>query len=270
MLNNIYIWRLCWPSLKDLDLLPSEKLHNGTWGMARSAMLLKNLTPLVVGNVLGGKNLLIFGTINVTIHLTDLPGTPVLDVTSNHNLSTCKFDCLLGELWVQTGPWGSSTILAVLGMELNKAQKNQFFATFLLSKLPSGCGPLHTQHGFFAVSWLALVSGQQYDRGDHCEQESDVQFLTKQASLASTPPGAVRWLTWAWLLTVGPASCRLEQLSCAVCPTCVCHGHRQSLGSACESSCLFLPYSQWPRIWSWPLRQDFCPVKTDLLIIINL
>ena len=22
MLNNIHIWRLCWPSLKDLDLLP--------------------------------------------------------------------------------------------------------------------------------------------------------------------------------------------------------------------------------------------------------
>ena len=47
--------------------------------MARSSILLKNLTPLVVGNVLGGKNLLIFGIINVTIHLTDLPGTSVLD-----------------------------------------------------------------------------------------------------------------------------------------------------------------------------------------------
>ena len=46
--------------------------------MARSSILLKNLTPLVVGNVLGGKNLLIFGTINVTIHLTDLPGSSVL------------------------------------------------------------------------------------------------------------------------------------------------------------------------------------------------
>ena len=66
-----------------------------------------------------GKNLLIFGTINVTIHLTDLPGTSVLDVTLNHNLSTSKFDCLLSEPWVQTGPWGSSTKLAALGMELN-------------------------------------------------------------------------------------------------------------------------------------------------------
>ena len=75
--------------------------------MARSSILLKNLTPLVVGNVLGGKNLLIFGPINATIHLTDLPGTSVLDVTPN------QFDCLLGVLWVQT------TILAVLGMELN-------------------------------------------------------------------------------------------------------------------------------------------------------
>ena len=72
--------------------------------MARSSILLKNLTHLVVENVLGGKRLLIFGTINVTIHLTDLPGTSVLDVTPNHNLSTSKFDCLLGELWVQTGP----------------------------------------------------------------------------------------------------------------------------------------------------------------------
>ena len=96
MFNNIHIWRLCWPS-KDLDLVPPEKLHCGTWGMARSSILLKNLTPLVVGNVLGGKNLLIFGTINVTIHLTDLPGSSVLDVTPNYNLSTSKFDCLLGE-----------------------------------------------------------------------------------------------------------------------------------------------------------------------------
>ena len=28
MLNNI--WTLCWPSLKDLDLLPPEKCHSGT------------------------------------------------------------------------------------------------------------------------------------------------------------------------------------------------------------------------------------------------
>ena len=72
--------------------------------MARSSILLKNLTPLVVGNVLAGKNLLIFCTINVTIHLTDLPGTSVLDVILNHSLSTNKFDCVLGEPWVQTGP----------------------------------------------------------------------------------------------------------------------------------------------------------------------
>ena len=65
--------------------------------MTRTSILLKNLTPLVVGNVLGGKNLLIFGTINVTIHLTDLLGSSVLDVTPNHNLSTSKFYCLLGE-----------------------------------------------------------------------------------------------------------------------------------------------------------------------------
>ena len=51
--------------------------------MARSSILLKNLTPLIVGNVRGGKNVLIFGTINVTIHLTDPPGTSILDVTPN-------------------------------------------------------------------------------------------------------------------------------------------------------------------------------------------
>ena len=119
MFNNIHIWRLRWQSLKDLDLPLPEKLHSGTWSMARSSILLKNLTLLVVGNVLGVKNLLIFGTINVTIQLSDLPGTSVLDVTPNHNLSTSKSDCLLGEPWVQTGPWVSSTILAELGMELN-------------------------------------------------------------------------------------------------------------------------------------------------------
>ena len=37
-----------------------------------------------------------------------------------------------------------------------------------------------------------------------------------------------------------------------------------------QAPCLFLPYSLWPRIWSWPLRQDFCLAKTGLLIIINL
>ena len=104
------------------------------------------------------------------------------------------------------------------GAQLTIHLKNLFFATFLLSNLPSGCGPWRKQHGFLAVSCLALVSGQQYDCGDHCEQESNIQFLTKQALLASTPPGAVRRLTWAWLLTIGPASCRLQPLSCAVCP----------------------------------------------------
>ena len=49
MLNN-HIWRLCWPPLKDLDLIPPEKLYTETGGMARSSILLKNLTPLVVRN----------------------------------------------------------------------------------------------------------------------------------------------------------------------------------------------------------------------------
>ena len=228
ILNNIHIWKLCWPSL---DLLPPEKLHSGTWGMARSFIVLKNLTPLVVGNVLGGNNLLIFVTINVTIHLTDLPGTSLLDVTPNHNLPTSKFDYLLGQPWVQTGPWGSSTILAALGMELN------WRFIWKIYFLPLFCCPRLWALAYATrfLSCLLFSAGQQYDRGGHCEQESDVQFLTKQASLVSTPPGAVRRL-WAWLFTVGPASFHLEQLSCAVCPTWVYHGHRQSLGSTCESS----------------------------------
>ena len=36
------------------------------------------------------------------------------------------------------------------------------------------------------------------------------------------------------------------------------------LPTANQAPCLFLPYSLWP------LRQDFCPAKTGLLIIINL
>ena len=179
MLNNIHIWRLCWPSLKGLDLLPPEKLHSGTWGMARSSILLKNLTPLVVGNVLGGNNLLIFGTINVTIHLTDLPGTSILEV-----------------------PWRSWTILAVLRMALNWRLIWKIYFSPLFC-----CGPWHTQHGFLAVSCLALVSGQQYDHGDHCEQESDIQFLTKnRRRWCPNPPGAaslqLQSETWTWVLMI--------------------------------------------------------------------
>ena len=94
-------------------------LHSGTWGMARSSILLKNLTRLEVGNVLGDKNLLIFGTINVTIHLTDLPGTSVFDVTPNHNLSTSKFDCLLGET---VGPDGPLRVVDNIGGAWDGAQ----------------------------------------------------------------------------------------------------------------------------------------------------
>ena len=48
------------------------------------------------------------------------------------------------------------------------------------------CNFLLSNTGFLAVSYLALVSGQQYDRGDHCEQESDVQFLTKLQAVVSS------------------------------------------------------------------------------------
>ena len=198
MLKNIHIWRLCWPSLKDLDLLPPEKLHSGIWGMARSSILLKNLTPLVVGNVLGGKNLLIFGTINVTIHLTGLPGTSILHETIIFPPP------LLGEPWVQTGPWGSSTILAELTWRL-----------IWKIKFPSGCGPWRMQRGFLAVS---------------CSNTTVETIVSKNQTYSSW------WNRQCWhplLLELWgrPASCHLEQYSCAVCPTWVCLGHCQSLGS---------------------------------------
>ena len=58
-------------------------------------------------------------------------------------------------------------------------------------------------------------------------------------TIASKNPTYNSWWSWRPLLLElwgGPASCRLEQLSCAVCPTWVCNGRRQSLGRACESS----------------------------------
>ena len=65
------------------------------------------------------------------------------------------------------------------GAQLTIHLKNHFFSTFLLSNLLSGFGPWHTQHSVLAVSYLA---GQQYDREDHCEQESDVQFAGVHSS----------------------------------------------------------------------------------------
>ena len=108
-------------------------------------------------------------------------------VTPNHNLTTSKCDYLLGEPWVQIGPWGQYRQHLGWSSTDDSSEKSNF----LLSNLPSGCGPWRTQHCFLAVSCSALVSGQQYE-SDHLKQESDVQFLMKQASLASTPPGAVR------------------------------------------------------------------------------
>ena len=138
--------------------------------------------------------------------------------------------------WVNRGsrqaPEGRRQYWQRLGWSSTDDSSEKYF--FLLSNLQSGCWPWLMQHGFLAVSCLALVSGQQYDRGDHCEQEFDVQFLTKQALRAITPPGA----------PPGPASCHLKQLSCAVCPTWVCHGRRLSLGSTCES-CQPAIYTHW-------------------------
>ena len=113
-INNILIL-----SLKNLDLLHLQKLHSGSWGVARCSIMLKNLIPLVIGNVMGGKDFLTFSAVNVAIHFTDFPSTSIPNVIPNHNFPTSKFYCLLGEPWVQMGTRGSLTVFAALGMELS-------------------------------------------------------------------------------------------------------------------------------------------------------
>ena len=184
---------------RTLIFFPLRNFIVDTWSMARSSILLKNLTPLVVGNAPGGPTtrwVRFWGQIWEARYLAlpMLPSTlqislapPYWNVTSNHNLSTSKFDCLLGEPLVQTGPWESDT--------WNGTQPTIHLklAIFCCPTCPTW--PWRTQHSFLAVSCLERVSGQQYDWGDHCEQESDsssVQFLTKQA-----PPVAGVHSSWS-------------------------------------------------------------------------
>ena len=203
--------------------------------MARSSILLKNLTALVVGNLLGGNNLLIFGTINITIHLTDLPGTSLLAVTPNHNLSTC----FLGEPWVQTGPLRVVDNIggAWDGAQLTIHLKNIFFfchfsavqlsvrlwalayATWFLSCLLFSAG-------FWAAirPWRTLQA-----RLRHTVLDKTGVAGVHSSWICEVVDMGLAFDGWTW-------NCHLEQLSCAVCPNWVCHGCRHCLGSACESS----------------------------------
>ena len=52
-------------------------------------------------------------------HSTDLLHTPVLDVSPNHDFSSIKLDCFLGESWVHAGSNRSSAVFAVTGMQFN-------------------------------------------------------------------------------------------------------------------------------------------------------
>lgn len=87
--------------------------------MRRSTILLKNLPSLVVWNVMGSENLLIPQAVDVAIHSADLLLTPILDVTPNHDFSSTKLDCFLGESWVHAGSNRSSAVFAAIGMQLN-------------------------------------------------------------------------------------------------------------------------------------------------------
>ena len=207
--SSFILPQICSIILISGDCAGRWNLRYDPWGM----------TPLVVGNVLGGKNLLIFGTINVTIHLTDLPGTSVLDVTPNHNLSTFKFDCVLGELWIQTGPWGSSTILAVL--ELNWL-KNQIFCCPIFWLWALGYATRFLSSLLFSAGFWAAIRPRRPLRA---RIRCTVLLRNRH-----------RWRSLLLELWGGPASCHLEQLSYAGLPDLVCHGHRQSLGSTGKSS----------------------------------
>lgn len=87
--------------------------------MRRSTILLKNLPSLVVWNVMGSENLLILQAVDVAIHSADLSHTPILDVTPNHDFSSTKLDCFLGESWVHAGSNRSSAVFVAIGMQFN-------------------------------------------------------------------------------------------------------------------------------------------------------
>lgn len=113
--------------------------------MARSFILQKNLTPLIFEIVMGDEDLVMAGddfSICGTVNIADFPGISILDVTPNHNFSTSKFDCLLGEQWVQMSTTGSiyNACSTWDGAQLMIHLKNPFSAIFLLSGLRSNCG----------------------------------------------------------------------------------------------------------------------------------
>ena len=93
MINNIHIWRLSWPSLKDLDLLIPEKLHSWTWGMARSSILLKIWPLLLLGMYWEAR--IGWYLAQSTLQISLAP--PYWMLPPNHKLSTSKV------FWVNRG-----------------------------------------------------------------------------------------------------------------------------------------------------------------------
>lgn len=88
--------------------------------MRRSIILLKNLPSLLVWNVMGSMNFLILQAVAVAIYSADLSHTLILDVTPNHDLSSTKLDCFLGESWVHVGSSRSSAVFVAVGMQFNR------------------------------------------------------------------------------------------------------------------------------------------------------
>ena len=76
--------------------------------------------------------------------------TLMLDVTPNHDFSSTKLDCFLGESWVHAGSNRPSSVFAAIG-------KNQPSATFPLSILSASCGPWQMQHSSFVVLSCLVV-----------------------------------------------------------------------------------------------------------------
>ena len=85
-------------------LFPPEKLHRGMVWYGKELHPVEKSEPSCSWERTGMQESVDIWHYQCYHPPSDLPGTSVLDVTPNHNLSTSKFDCLLGEPWVQVGP----------------------------------------------------------------------------------------------------------------------------------------------------------------------
>ena len=116
MFNIIHVRGLRWPTFKYFDLFQPKKFLGGSGSMTRCTILLKHLAFLVVSNVAGCKNLLIFNTVNVAINSADFSGTTIPDVALHHYLSTSKLDSLLCVSWIKTCARWSTAVLTTFGV----------------------------------------------------------------------------------------------------------------------------------------------------------